>query len=308
MRHAFCIIAFNDYKQLVKMLQLLDSEKSDFYIHINSLTEMPDCDRIRAAICKSEVHFTERVPIVWGENGVLTAQLVVLNAALEHGGYDYYHLLSGQDFPLKSFDSFDSYLEENLHNNASGLQYTNYIDARVAPDRAARERLIHYNWLIKYWRHPSKAVRGVIRGINLVSHVMQRVLHVNRLKLKPEQIGYGSLWYSISEACAKYMVENKEWFEKNFSKHSFAPDEGAVQTLLLNSEFKDSIYTPDEESPDANLRYADYVRGNGASPYVFRLGDLGELQKNKNFFARKFSESVDAEIVDKLYEYVKREV
>lgn len=308
MRHAFCIIAFNDYEQLVKMLQILDSEKSDFYIHINSLAEMPDCDRIKAATCKSKVHFTERVPIVWGENGVLTAQLVVLSAALEHGGYDYYHLLSGQDFPLKTLDSFDTFLKENIRNNASKSQYTNYIDARVAPDRAARERLIHYNWLIKYWRHPKKAVRGVIRGINLISHVIQRVLCVNRLKLKPEQIGYGSLWYSLTEACAMYVVENRDWFGKNFSKHSFAPDEGAVQTLLINSEFKDSIYVPGKESPDANLRYADYVRGNGASPYVFQVGDLQELQENRNFFARKFSESVDAEIVDKLFEYVKKEL
>lgn len=307
MRHAFCIIAFNDYNQLIKILKILDSEKSDFYIHINSLVEMPNEDEIRVAVCKSEVYFTKRVPIVWGENGVLTAQLVLLETALEHGGYEYYHLLSGQDFPLKTLDSFDAFLKENLRNNASESLYTNYIDARVAPDRVARERLIHYNWLIKYWRHPSKVVRGAIRGINLVSHVIQRMVHVNRLKLKPEQIGYGSLWYSVSEACAKYMVENKEWFKKNFSKHSFAPDEGAVQTLLINSEFKDSIYAPDEQSPDANLRYADYIRGNGASPYVFRASDFAELQGNKNFFARKFSESVDTEIVDRLYEFIKRE-
>lgn len=308
MRHAFCIIAFNDYEQLIKMLKILDSEISDFYIHINALAEMPDCNKIKSEIHKSGVYFTKRLPIVWGENGVLNAQLVLLETALEHGGYDYYHLLSGQDFPLKSLAALDSFLQSNLYNNSSESLYTNYIDARVSPDRAARERLIHYNWLIKYWRHSKKAVRGAIRGINLISHGVQRLMHVNRLKLSPDKIYYGSLWHSLTEACVTFMIGNKEWFAKNFSKHSFAPDEGAVQTLLMNSEFRDSIYVPGQESPDVNLRLADYVRGSGASPYVFRVRDFEELVNSRDFFARKFSESVDEEIVDKLYEYVKREV
>lgn len=304
MRHAFCIMAFNDYEQLMKMLEILDSEKSDFYIHINAKVEMPDCEKLKSSVHKSNVYFTQRVPIVWGENGVLTAELVLLETAVQHGDYDYYHMLSGQDFPLKSLDELDAFLEDNINSNMSDGLHTNYIDARVAPDRVALERFIHYNWLIKYWRHPIKAVRGLIRGINLLSHYVQRILHVNRLNIAYSNIFYGSVWFSITEPCARYICQNKEWFEKYFSKHSFAPDEGAIQTLIMKSQFKTSIYITDKNSPRVNLRYDDYIRGNGASPYVFRMSDIEELRDNKNFFARKFSASVDVEVVDKLYESI----
>lgn len=308
MRHAFCIMAFNDYEQLIKMLKILDSEKSDFYIHINALADMPDCNRIKEEVCKSKVYFTKRVPIVWGENGVLMAELVLLETAMQQEPYDYYHMLSGQDFPLKPLRELDTFLEENVYNNPSGRALTNYMDVRIAPSREIRERLTHYNWLIRYWRYPNKAVRGIIRGVNLISHVIQRIFGVNRLDMSTEKVGYGSVWYSISYECTKYICENRTWFAQYFTKHSFAPDEGAIQTLIMNSELKNTIYEAGEATLRANLRYDDYTRGNGASPYIFRETDFEELKNNKNFFARKFSETVDDEIICKLHKYVERDL
>ena len=312
MRHAFCIMAYNDYNQLAKMIELLDSEKSDFYIHINALADMPSMERFYNIVKKSNIYFTKRIPIIRGQDGVLRAKLQLFEEETEKGKYDYYHILSGQDFPIKSFEELDCFLEENVLSNDSKGMRTNYIDARMMPDRKGLERVTHFNFLIPYWRHPNKLVRGAVRGINLISHLIQRLFRVNRLHLRAEDIYYGAFCYSVTDEFVTALLENKKWILEHYTKHSFAPDEEAVQTFFANSEFRDTTYKSqmgmmDDRTPHVNLRLADYVRGNGASPYVFRHADKEELLNSSDFFARKFTESIDTEIVDELYTLLKKQ-
>ena len=66
------------------------------------------------------------------------------------------------------------------------------------------------------------------------------------------------------------------------------PDEIFFQTLVLNSPHRDSVV-------DANLRYIDWP-----GPRVLRADDLDALLGSGMLFARKFDETVDAEILDLL--------
>lgn len=72
--------------------------------------------------------------------------------------------------------------------------------------------------------------------------------------------------------------------------HTRCADELFLQTILMNSVFKDNI-TGD------NLRYVDFKRGK---PYVWRKEDIDELLSAPGIFARKFDEQIDSVIVDEI--------
>ena len=52
----------------------------------------------------------------------------------------------------------------------------------------------------------------------------------------------------------------------------------------------------------ANMRFIDWTRGESVRhPWVFRADDLDLLMRVPHFWARKFDERVDAEIIDLIY-------
>ena len=90
--------------------------------------------------------------------------------------------------------------------------------------------------------------------------------------------------------------------KKVFSKSSCA-DELFLQTLLMESDFKDRLYLPSSQSdPLANMRYIDWTRGN---PYVFKTEDFDSLMSSQYMFARKFDLNTDREICRKVYNALK---
>ena len=73
--------------------------------------------------------------------------------------------------------------------------------------------------------------------------------------------------------------------------------EMAFITLLLNDKDFSSHHS------DEYTRYIDWNRGK---PYTWRKADYEELCKAKGVFARKFSNSVDSDIISMLSEEVLR--
>ena len=54
------------------------------------------------------------------------------------------------------------------------------------------------------------------------------------------------------------------------------------------------------------MREIDFERGNGlGSPYIWQMEDYETLTHSKNYFARKFSKSLDEEIIMQILGYIK---
>lgn len=305
MKHAFCIVAHNDYELLEKLIRFLDSEGNDIFIHIDRRVSLPNCEYLKAIAKASNVYFTDRVDVAWGELGIFLAEFQLLKESEKKEQYDYFHLLSGQDFLLKSVDELDKFLEDNIYSNSSNKKYyTNYIEAKPIEKKIQWNcffnRICHYNFFIRYWRHKNKIVRDVIKILNICSNTVQTIIGVNRLKNTNMKLYEGSTWYSLSNEFVKFVVKNEEWIHKYFTKTSFAVDEAAMQILFMNSKYATSQFNKCKDKQNVNLRYIDFERGNGASPYVFKSNDYTNLKSRNDFFARKFSPSVDMDIVDAL--------
>ena len=73
---------------------------------------------------------------------------------------------------------------------------------------------------------------------------------------------------------------------------------GTATTNLIryNCGFKDKIYQ------NGNKRYIDWQRRQGSSPYTFRMADYYAIMSSKKLIARKFSEKVDQNVIQRISE------
>ncbi len=287
MKHGFLILLHNHYDQVRKLITLLDNKDSCIFLHIDKKSTLTDEDvsRFNDAAHLARVIFVDRVSVQWGGYSQVLATLNLLKKADEYN-LDFYHLISGADFPLKSWNVFDDFFLEHR-----GFQFVSYVPADY--QHRLQKRVKYYWFFQEQIGNPKRAIQKIdayrilLLAIQRTLVFAQQVLGVDRRK-KNTGISFwiGSNWVSITHDFLSYIVSKEQWIAETY-KETLCADEVFIQTLLSNSEFANKV--------QGNLRYIDWGRGN---PYVFRASDYDELMKNDMIFARKFDETVDSQIVD----------
>lgn len=102
MKHAYLIIAHNEYPVLKALLLMLDDERNDIYLHIDQRsTELYEKIRTFQAR-KAQLHvLSTRNKVYWGDLSQVETEYLLLETALAQETYSYYHLLSGTDLPIQ---------------------------------------------------------------------------------------------------------------------------------------------------------------------------------------------------------------
>ena len=194
--------------------------------------------------------------------------------------------------PIKSISEINKFFENN-----SGKEFISLGNA-ANPIKPADKggvfslysRLSLYHFGIKGWRK-----NKLLKGLEYISILTQRKLKVNRIAKLNVPVYYGSNWFSITHNCAKYVIEQEDYIEELFGKHTRCADELFLQTVVMNSNLKSRV-------TGYNLRHIDFNRGR---PYTWHEEDLRELLNSKDLFARKFNEDVDGIIIEKLFQTLK---
>lgn len=293
MRHAFLIIAHNNWWQLKQLIQLLDAENHDIYIHIDKKSESFLEKEFLNLTVKSRVYFFKEYEVFWGGFSQVQVELFLFEKAYQQK-YDYYHLISGADLPLKSNRKIDAFFEKN-----QGKEFILYDNEKLMNDPEISRRTRYYHYLQNYRRRYSQKWKNeFFTFCERISLVVQIVLHVNRVKNLDWIVKYGSQWVSITNDLVAELLIQKDKITKVFSCTNCA-DELFVQTVAYNCGFKDKIYCSVNGMTE-NVRFIDWTRGKNGNPYTFRIQDYQSLQMNKNLFARKFSESIDKEIIQSI--------
>ncbi|QFJ53909.1 glycosyltransferase [Pseudobutyrivibrio xylanivorans] len=279
LKHAFLIMAHGEFESLKYLLQALDDIRNDIYLHIDRKTRFADFKEIRSWVKNAGLFFALRVDVRWGDISFVLAEMVLLKTATKHGHYKYYHLISGIDFPLKSQDEIHSYLAEK---NQEFVSY--HHDGEYGDDFMYKIKYYYpyARWVGRGYHDGPGKKKALLRWLTKRSWAYvdrQAARGVDRTKKYPElDFVKGDNWFSITDDLARYTLENElkiyrmYWFTN-------APDEIFLQTLAINSRFKDKV-------PGNCLRYIDWNRGN---PYEFVYTDLEDLIDSKTLFARKIS-------------------
>lgn len=290
-KHAYLIIAHNQFELLETIIKMLDDERNDIYIHIDEKVNDFDFEHFANIPIHSKIMFSPRVRITWGDYSQVQSEMVLLKTAFHNqdreNPYSYYHLISGVDLPIKTNDEIYDFFEQSYP--AEFVHFSPESECISAENR------------IKYY-HLFRKKRNMLNKILAQSALLfQKAVGINRLKGIDIIVKKGTNWFSITNNFVKYILSKEEFINKTFS-NSYCCDEVFVQTLLFNSPFKGNLFIKEQGNNQlACARLIDWQRGN---PYVFTVNDFDEIISSPAMFARKFDLNKDKKIITKIHNYI----
>ena len=232
MKHAYLILAHNNFYTLKVLLKLLDNENNDIYIHIDKKTRNVPKEEILSVVQKSNLHWVTPIKTYWGHSSLVNAELKLIKTAILNVEYEYLHLISGVDLPLKKQSEIHKFFEDN-----KGKEFVGFSNLK----NNYEDRVKYYYWLQKYEKNSK-----IIAKLQEILTKFQKILKVNRLKNSNINIQKGCQWVSITGDFAKYIIKQEKWIQKFFANTNCS-DELLMQTILINSPFAKNIYNKNDE-------------------------------------------------------------
>ncbi|WP_461215927.1 beta-1,6-N-acetylglucosaminyltransferase [Lacticaseibacillus sp. GG6-2] len=283
-KHAFLIIAHNHLKLLNELLSVLDDPRNDIFLHIDK--KAPDSYKqgINVDLKYSHVYFSERVNVHWGAFSQIESEIAVLTTATNTGHYEYYHLISGVDLPIKTQDQIHQFFDQ-MH----GQELVQFQQPVIAPEKLSRVR--RYAWFQEHdVRH-----NFFYSQVQRVTMIIQSLLKVNRIKKTTLEFQMGSNWFSITDDLARYVLAQTPKILPYF-KHTQCADELFLQTIVVNSKYKDRLYHREfDDSKLGNMRFIEWVNH---APRDLTIEDFDILKRSELLFARKFNPDTDSAIIE----------
>lgn len=279
MKIAVLILAHKNPEQIKRLVGRLQHPAIKVFIHADkksSLSKYPFA---------ADISFIKKnVAVYWGDFSPIQATLngmKEISATLSQ--FDFFILLSGQDYPIKSLEKLLYFLEEN--RNKEFINY-NSISKEGWEKGMPRYQYYHYR--------KNKNIPGWFFFAGL-----RAFMKIFGLKRKPPlPIWGGSQWFTISQKAFSYIlnyIDNNPAYISFMKKCNFT-DEMFFQTILLNSPLKDNCI-------NNNLRYIDWNKNSAQkirSPKILGMEDWNAIRNSDAFFARKFDPAVSNEILDKI--------
>lgn len=246
----------------------------------------------------------ERCSVYHGGYSQIDCTMRLLHKAQEHpDGMDYYHGISGQDFPCMSNKKFDQLFEV-----ANGRSYMLYdpMEQHQNPNwiRKIRRRTMYYHWQdspLHYIKFRHKLYSTHITGIWRIT--LMKLFKRSEL---PFELNAGWSWFSWNKQVAEYVLnyekDHPEYFKRFHSTDCC--DEVIFHMLLYPVHEQLNLETNNA------LRYIDWSsrrpRTQGA-PQTLIAEDYGRIVKSGAIFCRKIQPIESKELKGMLEAKIKME-
>jgi len=266
MKQAWLIIAHNEFDVLQRLIDLLDDEESDFFVHIDKkVKKLPALD-----VKKGRLHLLDnRVDVRWGTVSQIETELLLLDTARQEGPYGHYHLLSGTHLPLKPV--------EELKRFYDGHQNQEVVRLWTPDEGEADFKLRRFHFPLRHYKYGSRFRRLICQKTWQVVIKFQKVLGIRHLKA--ETFHKSDNWMSLSEAGCQYLVEHRDAILAKY-RWSFCGDEYFAASELMAHPDRFRIF----DCPQLL-----HVEFEWDTPRTFPLSAWPVLQQTGCWWARKFS-------------------
>jgi hypothetical protein len=265
---AYIITAYKQPSQFARLIDTIWHPDDHFAVHVDAKTPAAVHQEFAAAAKgRSNILFVPPVSVVWGGFGLCQAEWGALNALIARPGWTHMINITGQDFPLQTRERM---LEEV--QSRPGVNFMRVL--RLADNKP----------------HFSRRSRWVC---------IEAGGKLRRLPIpypKPRTFRndwFGDGWHILTREFCEWAVtapvaqDCLRWFRR--VKH---PHESWYQAMMMASPFAGTV-------DGDNKRLIKWVHDSG-NPKVLTSADLPDLEASPAFFARKFDETVDAEVLDRL--------
>lgn len=289
-KHAYMIMAHKSPDQLRLLVELLDDERNDIFVHCDKKADPAVLQAFQSITTqKSNITVFSEINVIWGGYSLIATELALLKKAIAAGPYGYYHLLSGACLPIKTQDEIHFFFDTSQREFVGFCGKTEVEGAR---------------WRVEYPHVPG--LRKTMIGWR-VDNVLGKIRKAfSPKKHSPIAYGYGPNWFSITHVLAKDVLAHEDWIYEHF-KHAFCGDELFLQSFVLTYGYENSLpgKMGDPHHTITNLRLVDWARGDENHPYTWRMSDYDQIMSSNMLFARKFSAETDGEIITAIYKKLK---
>ena len=280
MKHAFLIMAYQDYWMLNQIVQSIDDERNDIYIHMDAKAKDFTEDLI-APTKFSKVYFTERIEVSWAGDSKIKCIILMLYNAYRNGNYRYYHLMTESDYVIKNQEYFHDFFKKH-----DGMEFISFRKSKKAQKYMERYYDIYHYFQNELGRYTQYSELFPVEQNFLIIQKQNNTHRMNNEMTYYKSEGV----YSLTAEFVDYVLRNIGFIANYFFIGS-TNDEHYLATLIMNSEFKDKIYP-------GNIRLFVWDRSKSkAHPTTFTCSRYDEIANSDCLFARKFNSFIDYKVV-----------
>ncbi len=283
MRIGCLILAHKNPEQVERLLRAMDHPAFDLYLHIDGKSDQAPfeylAERPRVFLVRN------RVKVFWGKYSLVQATLDGIAEVMDRGKYEYIHVMSAQDFPIKPMEEIYQYLVAN-----KGTEFITCL--RESDGHEWWKDAALHTW--KYNFH-NLSIPGKYRLEALVNKIMPR----RKYPVAGHEVVGHSNWFTITSESAAFMLDYLKRHPEvvRFFKYVWGADELIFSTIIYNHPaYRDKV--------QEHLVYIDWSE-HVANPKLLTMADLPALLATDKLFARKFDTEKDAEVVARLEERVR---
>lgn len=285
---AVLILGHKNVSQIILLCQKL-CPCFNVYIHFDKKLQVTKKEQQQ--LKSLGVHYISKYDVKWGGFTIGLATIELMKMALLNPHNNYFHLVSGQDWPMKSPQ--DIY---NFFQNKNSI-FMDYF--RADKTKKAGEPLIWWAKLYFNYDHlPINRKSFIGKIYHRLLLLIQLTCRINKLKkynIPESKIYYGQNWVDIPRDALEFAISKYEE-DKNLQKifaTSFCADEMWLQTILCNSKYSSRI--------DKRIyRYIVWERKNGSYPAILDESDFDKIVSGDYFWGRKIEFPYSKRLVELL--------
>ncbi|AGB74959.1 beta-1,6-N-acetylglucosaminyltransferase [Rhizobium tropici] len=270
MKLAFVILAHDNPDKVARLARVL-AQNHTVCVHydLNSSEASFLALKRELGSLADRVLWPRRVRVAWGEWSIVNATLNALEAISgSDSNFDYVHLMSGADYPVRPIEEFTDYLRQNR-----GREFIECVDLRS--EQWVKGGLVHERYRYRHFFNWKK--HGFLFD---QSWQLQQRLGLERGFPSGHQPHMGSQWWTLTWSTIKLVLAAGRNGElASFFKTVWIPDEMFIQTIVA------SATEPKARSPILTL----YQFSDSGVPIVYGDDHAEYLNRQPFFFARKIS-------------------
>ncbi len=227
MKHAILILAHKDILQLCKLVGYFRS-RCEVFIHVDKRSEFTENDLKMLRNLPNVSGVYREYSVHWAGFTILKCELYLLKQALIHSDADYFHLISGQDYPIKPFNIFMDFFEQN-----GDKEYLGFMDIPNGYWEGETYRRFQYYQPNDWLNARSKMGKKIVK---ILLDWQKKLKIRRRIPDQFDRLYGGSAWFSITREGGRTLLEYTQKHSAFYRrlKYTFVPEETYVSTVLVN--------------------------------------------------------------------------
>lgn len=324
MYKAILILAHKNGQQIQRLIDKMVSKDTVIFLHLDSKWKNWE-EELSVEILNKVVLVKNRVDTALFSWSLVQGEIELLKEAKEYESkngilFSYYLLMSGQDYPIKSIEYINQYLD--LVYPKPLIDMTPYHPATYVAHKFKSFRFYRINSFLDTRFASNRTLRRLLKvPVRGSEWIATKIVGSPYEKITNYILAAGSQWWILPDKIVNYALNQLE--ENNqgirYFRHVNTPDEAFFQTMAANSILKDMIEWNDPFERQQNcMTYAFFtdnygVDGKGSEkypftghPYLFKEEDFEWAIKLPHFFVRKVDIAVSEKFMNKVDEYLEK--